>query len=261
MTEYRSIAALGSSYAAGPNIKPIVNRAAMRSGNNYAHVLARSIGADLTDLTVSGATTPTILDTPQRVGLVKFAPQLASLPADTDLVLVTAAGNDLGYLGSAIKLAAYFILDKYTGGQLRRWKPPRLPVTTSRQRDGAVLGLTKIVVESRRRAPTARVVLVDYLPMVSESTTPGEDVPFDSAAIDALAAVHQQLTGVFDAAANNAGAEVLHASRLGIGHELGSVEPWVQPMQPLHRFPASFHPNAAGMQAIAAELRRTITAT
>ncbi|OBG19711.1 GDSL-type esterase/lipase family protein [Mycobacterium sp. 852002-51057_SCH5723018] len=130
MTEYRSIAALGSSYAAGPNIKPIVNRAAMRSGNNYAHVLARSIGADLTDLTVSGATTPTILDTPQRVGLVKFAPQLASLPADTDLVLVTAAGNDLGYLGSAIKLAAYFILDKYTRGQLRRWKPPRLPVTT-----------------------------------------------------------------------------------------------------------------------------------
>ena len=32
MTEYRKIAALGSSYAAGPGVPPVVNRAAMRSG-------------------------------------------------------------------------------------------------------------------------------------------------------------------------------------------------------------------------------------
>ena len=79
MTEYRKIAALGSSYAAGPGVPPVVNRAAMRSGNNYSHVLSRMIGAELTDLTVSGATTSTILDAPQRVGLTKFAPQIASL--------------------------------------------------------------------------------------------------------------------------------------------------------------------------------------
>lgn len=65
MTEYRKIAALGSSYAAGPGVPPVANRAAMRSGNNYSHVLSRMIGAELTDLTVSGATTSTLLDTPQ----------------------------------------------------------------------------------------------------------------------------------------------------------------------------------------------------
>jgi lysophospholipase L1-like esterase len=90
MTTIRRIAALGSSYAAGPGIPPVVNRAAMRSGRNYPHLLADALGAQLTDLTVSGATTSTILDTSQRV-----PPQLTQLPADADLVLITAAGNDL----------------------------------------------------------------------------------------------------------------------------------------------------------------------
>src|SRR5271156_4781964 len=183
MTEYRKIAALGSSYAAGPGVPPVVNRAAMRSGNNYSHVLSRMIGAELTDLTVSGATTSTILDTPQRVGLTKFAPQIASLPVDADLVLVTAAGNDLEYLGSAIKLGVYFTIDRYTRGRLRRWKPPVPPTVTAQQRDTAATGLARIVTESRLRAPQARVILVDYLPMVGEPTVPFEDVPFDAASM------------------------------------------------------------------------------
>lgn len=259
MTGYRKIAALGSSYAAGPGIPPVVNRAAMRSGDNYAHVLARTIGAQLTDLTVSGATTSTILDTPQRVGLVKFAPQIASLPADTDLVLVTAAGNDLEYLGSAIKLGVYFTLDRYTGGLLRRWRRPFTPTATKQQRDAAARGLARIATESRLRAPGAQVVLVDYLPMVGESTIPFEDVPFDAASTAALASIHEQLNGVFADAAERTGIEVVHASQIGRGHELGSAEPWIQPLQPAYRLPSSFHPNAEGMRAVAAELLKTIS--
>jgi len=259
MTEYRKIAGLGSSYAAGPGVPPVVNRAAMRSGNNYSHALSRMIGAELTDLTVSGATTSTILDTPQRVGLTKFAPQIASLPVDADLVLVTAAGNDLKYLGSAIKLGAYFTIDRYTAGRLQRWKPPLPPTVTAQQRDTAATGLARIVTESRLRAPQARVILVDYLPMVGEPTVPFEDVPFDAASIEALASVHAQLTGVFADVAERTGVELVLASQFGRGHELGSASPWIQPLQTIYRVAASFHPSTDGMKAVATELLRTIT--
>lgn len=259
MTTYRRIAALGSSYAAGPGIKPVVNRAAMRSGDNYAHVLARALGAELTDLTVSGATTSTILDCPQRVGVVKFAPQIHSLPADADLVLVTAAGNDLEYLGSAVKLGVLFTVDRYTGGRLLRRKPAVMPTVTPARCDQAAAGLARIVTETRSRAPQARVVLVDYLPMVGDTTVPFVDVPFDRNAIEALTAVHDALSGVFTDVADSTGADLARASLLGRGHELGSPSPWIQPLQPLHRVASSFHPTRDGMKAVAAELLTILT--
>lgn len=107
MSALSSIAALGSSYAAGPGIPPIEDVAAMRSGANYAHLLAQRLGARLTDLTVSGATTETILDAPQTAwnGL-RIPPQIGGLPADAELVTLTAGGNDLGFIGAAMAAAA-----------------------------------------------------------------------------------------------------------------------------------------------------------
>ncbi|BBX35441.1 hypothetical protein MMAG44476_01045 [Mycolicibacterium mageritense DSM 44476 = CIP 104973] len=258
MTAPRRIAALGSSYAAGPGIPPVADRAAMRSGRNYAHLLAETFGARLTDLTVSGATTSTILDTPQRVALTKFPPQLTGLPSDTDLVLITAAGNDLDYLGSAIKLGVYFTLDRYTGRRLQRWRPATLPVVTQPQLDSATSGLARVVAEAQLRAPQARVVLVDYLPLVGQETRAFEDAPFDAAAIAAVATVHEQLSEVFARAADATRVDLVLASQLGRGHELGTDEPWIQPLQPIHRFAGSFHPNAAGMAAVAQLIERTV---
>ena len=63
----RHLAALGSSFAAGPGIEPFADKRAWRSSPNYAHLLADRLGCDLTDLTVSGATTATILERPQRM--------------------------------------------------------------------------------------------------------------------------------------------------------------------------------------------------
>ncbi|MFP3415980.1 hypothetical protein SB773_31555, partial [Bacillus sp. SIMBA_074] len=54
----------------------------------------------LIDATVSGATTGTILHGGQRVGRRRFLPQIGSVRPDTDLVLLTAGGNDLQYVGS-----------------------------------------------------------------------------------------------------------------------------------------------------------------
>ena len=63
---YSHMVSLGSSFAAGPGLEPIVNRPAMRSQHNYAHLVANQLGATLVDATVAGATTATILQKAQR---------------------------------------------------------------------------------------------------------------------------------------------------------------------------------------------------
>ncbi|MGO2537352.1 MAG: hypothetical protein ACTH8W_14405 [Brachybacterium tyrofermentans] len=62
------LAALGSSFAAGPGIDPVVDAGAQRSAHNYAHQLAERLGARLVDRTVSGATTANIVDTAAATG-------------------------------------------------------------------------------------------------------------------------------------------------------------------------------------------------
>ena len=99
---YTHMVALGSSFAAGPGLEPVDDRAARRSSRNYPHLVAEALGSQLVDATVSGATTSTILDTPQRSGLRKFPPQIDAVHPDADLVTVTAAGNDIGYIGSIL---------------------------------------------------------------------------------------------------------------------------------------------------------------
>jgi hypothetical protein len=64
------IASLGSSFAAGPEIPPQIEPlAAMRSGQNYPHLLAQRLNAELTDLSVSGATLLNITVEPQSAPL------------------------------------------------------------------------------------------------------------------------------------------------------------------------------------------------
>jgi lysophospholipase L1-like esterase len=49
------------------------------------------------------------------------------------------------------------------------------------------------------------------------------------------------------------------ASALSVNHALGSAEPWIQPFhEELARTGGSFHPNEAGMAAIAEELERRL---
>ncbi|ADG80846.1 SGNH hydrolase-type esterase domain-containing protein OS=Tsukamurella paurometabola (strain ATCC 8368 / DSM / CCUG 35730 / CIP 100753 / JCM 10117 / KCTC 9821 / NBRC 16120 / NCIMB 702349 / NCTC 13040) OX=521096 GN=Tpau_4280 PE=4 SV=1 [Tsukamurella paurometabola] len=251
MAPYSNIAALGSSYASGPGIDPVDDRTVGRSARNYPHQLAQRFGAALTDLTVSGATTATILDAPQRVLFTKIAPQINGRPTNADLVTITAGGNDLGYIAAALKLGVVATADKYTRGSASRLLRPSLPQTTSDQIALAQAGLARIVREVRDRAPGARVVLVDYLPLLGDATRPGVDVPFDAQTIAALRTVADELAAVFRDAAAETAADLVSASELGRGHELGSSDPWVQPLYPVYRLTGSFHPTAAGMQAVA----------
>jgi hypothetical protein len=251
-------AALGSSFAAGPGIRPLEHTGALRSRRNYPHLVAERLGLRLTDATSSGSTTEHVLRTPQRLLREQAPPQIGAVTDATALVTVTSGGNDLGYM-TALNRASF------ARGVLRR--VPVLPAATRRRLEAAVdltapagaadrvvAGLVEVVERVRERAPGARVLLVDYLPVLEPGARRAFRMPLlpsDVAEAVALAAV---LDGVFARAAAEGGAELVRASAAGAGHGLGSADPWVTDHRwrnPYLGGRIPYHPTARGMAAVA----------
>lgn len=264
MTDKRGVrlaAALGSSFAAGPGLPPTEDRAAMRSGANYAHILAERLGASLVDLTVSGATTATVLHDRQWTLTSRFDPQLAGVPANADLVTITAGGNDLKFIGSLVKAAITSRLKRHVllrpvGALLGRAETRE---ATDSDIERAAAGLSAIVDGVRTRAPGAKVILVDYLTVLGPDSAKGTGVPFTDQEIDVFTKTQAGLQAAFMTAAAESGADLVQASSLSRDHGLGSAEPWVFGYRGPRRLGATFHPNQLGMNAIAEELYSRIT--
>ena len=258
----RLIAALGSSFAAGPGLEPIVDAGAMRSGANYAHLLAKALGADLVDLTVSGATTANILDTPQQTMTgIDYPPQILGLPDDADLVTITAGGNDLQFIGSMLFAAwrkadpngwiTQLLADTFGEGT---------PDVDGDDVSAVAEGLVRIVSAVRKHANNSRVILVDYLTVITERTPTGTGEPFTAEELSALLRIQQALAEAYRIAAARSGADLLAISAKSVGHGIESLRPWVFGFQPEpEETMASFHPNLDGMQAVSDELVTLLT--
>ena len=231
----------------------------MRSERNYAHQLADRLGARLVDLTVAGATTANLLDTPQLMAEgVEYSPQIDGVTPDTDLVTITAGGNDLQFAGAMLFSAWH----RYEPSSpivafLEPMFPDGIPLPTDDAVEMATDGLARVVEAARSKVPAARVMLVDYLTVLDQGSASA--APFSGEEIDRLLVIQSALGQVFCEAAARSGAELFLASSLSSGHALGAPEPWVQPFHSvLAETGGSFHPNDAGMTAIASELERLL---
>ncbi|OPX07698.1 hydrolase [Mycobacterium sp. AT1] len=240
--------ALGSSMAAGPGIKPKAAGAPMGSGRsavNYPHLVAARLSYDLVDVTFSGATTANVLSERQRGA----PPQIEALDGTESLVTITIGGNDAGYVPLL-----------YAAG-LPRWTRslPVLGRIVRGQLDGgardaalAAVGnsLTAVGAEVRRRAPSARVLFVDYLTLLPPKGIPApplseEDAETGRRIADAL----ERLTAEAAAAT---GCELVRAAAASRDHHPWSADPWTTRFGvPLPGRAAPLHPNAAGMRAVA----------
>ncbi|MFF0342539.1 SGNH/GDSL hydrolase family protein [Kribbella sp. NPDC004875] len=246
--------ALGSSFAAGPGISPIVDPPAGRSGANYAHLVAAELGLDLTDVTYSGATTAHVLDTAQD----DAPPQLDALTPDTALVTITAGGNDLEYIGTFLRGSFLNTIAKPATIFGRR-VANRIRARVSYLKDDASYqavadSLTTVVERTRERSPEARILLVDYLSLVGPATRPRLDVPLNEEQLPSVAMMADGLAGAFAKAAAAGGAELVAASAASLEHAIGSAEPWTTGFTMLPPNLGGFvpyHPNAAGMRAVA----------
>ncbi|MGY1747693.1 hypothetical protein [Modestobacter sp. SYSU DS0511] len=95
-------------------------------------------------------------------------------------------------------------------------------------------------------------MLVDYLTVVPDRSTPA--FPMSEEHRRLCADVGRRLEAATAAAAHNAGAELVAASAASREHAVGSAEPWVTGWvfgDLLGGGAAPYHPNAAGMRAVA----------
>ncbi|KAI2716145.1 hypothetical protein DTO027I6_5859 [Penicillium roqueforti] len=236
------LASLGSSFAAGPDIPPQIEpRAALRSGQNYPHLLAQHLNADLTDLSVSGATLLNITVDPQSTPFnMTFPPQISDLPEDANIVTVTAGGNDINYIGGMIADAC----------------DAELQSSASLSPSELAERLAGVVDEIHKRAPRARIFLVEYLAVLGPGTQAGRDIPLTQERIQHYRGVASVLQHAYSAAVEGRTdwCETVPIHQLSQEHALGSKEPWVGGFAsgPL------LHPNLDGMKAVADILAETI---
>lgn len=246
--------ALGSSYAAGPGIPPAAdtppNRCA-RSARNYAHQLAEKRQLALTDVSCSGAATTHVLGPWGSI-----PPQIDAVDQDTALVTLTIGGNDLQYIGG---LMAASCRTAAIGG-----KPPACPpwpnaMPTEQALAQVAAAMDRIAAEVRRRAPGARLVFVDY-PAVLAPDGVCDATPLTEEQARIGRATARLLTATTAKAAGRAGADLLRASAITAGHHVCAAEPWMLGYARPGQKPiaAPYHPNLAGMSAVAEALDRLL---
>lgn len=83
--------ALGDSSAAGPGISPEIDTPCHRSERNWPHFLASALGADLTDVTCSSATTADL----EGMQGGTIPPQFKALGSGPSLVTLAIGANDI----------------------------------------------------------------------------------------------------------------------------------------------------------------------
>jgi len=230
----------------------------MRSAQNYAHLLAKARGLNLTDMTCSGATTQHIFEGGQY-----FQPsQVDALRPNTELVTVTVGGNDVSYLGNLLAWSFQQDPDRipFVGRLLARTTTPEAKV----DRELALLPdrLARIATEVRRRSPRALLVFVDYTTVLPEEGSCPDRLPITEQQLKRSRYVAKQLADITAAVARDFGALLVRASEVTRGHDICSDDPWVFGFdfaaRPFAFLSTAYHPTEKAMQAIAEAINEVL---
>ncbi len=235
--------AMGSSFAAGAGIgptKPGTPARCQRTALNYASQLADRLQLQLSDVTCGGATTAHLLG-PWN----DLPPQLDALTPETRLVTVTIGGNDLGYV------AGLFGGSCRAGAALRPGPCGPNSAPDEAAYGGVEQGLRDIAAEVRRRAPRARLALVQYVTLVP-------DAPCDRALLtpedaEVSRAIALRLAAITRRVARDAGALLIAADEASRRHTACDAVAWNSGMTRDYDLARGgpWHPTPAGMRAVA----------
>ena len=248
--------ALGSSFAAGPGVgvrAPGSPRRAGRSSTNYAHLVAARLGLELDDRTFSGATTAQLLGTGAR----GRPGQIDAIRSRTRLVTVTTGGNDVGYLPGLVAAslpAAASLVPALGRARAATDDPERLGRALLRLEDD----LTRLVREVQARAASCTVVLVGYLTVLPSDATVST-APLPAGVADWGREVARRLAETTARVARDTGVGYADVPQLSRGHHAWSAEPWTRRFHLTLRGGAPYHPDAAGMTAVADLLVSTLS--
>jgi lysophospholipase L1-like esterase len=236
--------ALGDSAAAGPLIPTQdINLLCLRSHRNYPAVVAQELGAELTDVTCSGATTDDF--SRRRLGLV--APQFDALKSSTDLVSITVGANDSGLFQQALgcinllpEPVGSSCADRLTAGgkdelgeAVEKWAP----------KFGAALD------EIHRRSPHATIVVTGYGTYIRKGGCHPTQ-PVWARDGDYLQSVMNKISATARDQAEARGARFVDVAPLTVGHDIcaAPADRYLEGLIPAHAA-APLHPNRQGMVA------------
>lgn len=248
--------ALGDSYAAAPIVpeNDWSQPACLNSKSGYPEVAADATGAQLTDVSCSGAKVSDFAG--RQFGIMP--PQYDALGKKTDVVSLTIGGNDTNLVAATLSClnvlpepSGFSCADRYTAGgrdklaeDIDAWKP--------------VLG--KALATIRDRAPNARVYVVGYGDYIRKGgcfpTQPiwGKDADYIQGTVNKLSAALREGSAAH-------GATYVDGFAATAGHDSCAppAERYTEGLIPTH--PASpLHPNAAGSAALGKALARSISA-
>lgn len=249
--------ALGDSFTAGPLIPnqrtdPL---GCLRSDRNYPHLVAAALApASFRDVSCSGADTGD-MTAPQGVTPGPNPPQFDALSPATTLVTLGIGGNDIGFSGiirDCVTLVPWATpcRDRYTAGGT-----DELSARIARTAPLVAATLDGI----RDRSPQTRVLVVGYpaiVPDAGQGCWP--TVPIGWGDVGYLRAKHRELNAMLAAQATAAGASYVDAYTPSVGRDACAplTRRWVEPLVP-GTAAAPFHPNARGMEGMAAAVLAT----
>ena len=253
--------ALGDSYTAGPLIlnQSLEPLGCLRSDRNYPRIAKPQIkAAKFVDVSCSGATTSDFFEE-QGVTPGPNPPQFNALNANTKVVTIGIGGNDIGF-SSIVKNCA--TLDPFSSGCKGDYVVNGVDALANKI-DATAPKIDKVLVETKKRAPNAKIFVVGY-PTIIPETGSGcwPVVPIVSGDITYLRGVAKKLNAMLKARAIANGATYVDTATSSIGHDMCSSSKWVEAIVPTTDA-APVHPNAAGMRntgnVVAAAINAVVT--
>lgn len=249
---------LGDSFSAGTGVLPLAPGTPLRclqSEQNFAHIVARTQGHDLTDVSCGGAATDDFYS-PQFEGA---RAQFDALSPSTDVVTVMIGGNDNGVFSGAIAACVSALANH--------------PDATNpcEQQNGSTFEdkIVDITLPSIRqalrdihtRAPDAKVIIVGYPWLIPAASTCEPLVPVALGDVPYLRNLQATLNEAVRQAAADTDTTFVDMSVVSEGHD--ACQPvgvrWVEPLLFADQF-VPLHPNALGEAAIAAAVTEALTA-
>lgn len=234
--------ALGDSYAAGQGAGPYLD-SCFHSENAYSELAdnLKTVKFE-TNVACSGKTTQDVVNS-----------QLVQLNRKTDLVTITAGGNNLGFgniVGSCAAVAFGNPTKATDCGAASAYAEAQL---TSGHLYADVISMIQSV---HAAAPNARIVVTGY-PYLLEPIDPGRADPLALFTYQATK-LADSLDGTIALAVTDAATGGIHVKYVDVrnafrGHGILTPDPWINFNSPT--LADNFHPNAKGYQAYFAALR------
>lgn len=238
--------ALGDSYTSGAGMpEEVPGSACIQSELAYPRLVARELGAELSDGSCGGATTDNLtVPQPQQTGAV-WPPQLEAVRPDADLVTVSLGFNDEGFFGRLLGCSGVGPNDPT--GHPCRTADPELADVPQRTGDRVAAVLEAVA----KAAPEARLVVVGYpqlVPAIGECPQLGlaeGDLLWER---DIIKDLDEQLREV----AEDAGATYVDVMGASIGHDVCAGEDaWLSGVGGTPDQRAPLHPRPLGHQQVA----------